>query len=86
MRKVLESAKDICNEDILKKEHKVQRDDAVNSFKGKAVGQDISGYESQLRDGLSKKYKDIRNEFLRFCRTKAISFLEEDVNVIKRNI
>jgi hypothetical protein len=38
MRKILQTAKDLCNEDILKKEHKLKRDEAVTNFKTKAVG------------------------------------------------
>jgi hypothetical protein len=41
MRKVMIKAKELCDEDILKKEHRPLRDHAVTSFKQKAVGQDI---------------------------------------------
>lgn len=39
-----------------------------------------------LRDGISKKHKEIKNEFLRFCKGKATAFIESDVNAIKRNL
>ena len=41
MRRILLDAKDLCNEDLIRKEHKVRRDEAVVIFKSKAVGQDI---------------------------------------------
>lgn len=50
------------------------------------MGQEIQEFESNLRDGISKKYKDIKNDFLRFCRSKANAFLEADVTMLKRNL
>ncbi len=43
-------------------------------------------FEANLRDGLSKKYREFKNEFLKFAKAKATSFLEADVNLIKRNL
>lgn len=39
-----------------------------------------------LRDGISKKHKEIKNEFLRFCKGKATASIEADVTAIKRNL
>lgn len=39
-----------------------------------------------LRDGISKKHKEIKNEFVRFCKAKATAFIEADVNAIKKNL
>lgn len=71
MRKVLERAKEQCNEDLLKKEKSSLREQAITMFKQKAVGQDISEFESQLREGISKKTREIKLEFMRHCKTKA---------------
>jgi hypothetical protein len=46
MRKILDTAKKLCNEDLVRKEHKIRRDEAVQVFKSKAVGQDIQDFES----------------------------------------
>jgi len=40
----------------------------------------------QLRDGISKKHKDIKNEFTKYCRIKAHAFLDQDICTIKRNL
>jgi len=55
-------------------------------FKQKAVGQDVQEFESALREGLSKKYKDIKNEFLKACKVKALEFLDSDIQAIKKNL
>ena len=41
MRQVLEKAKAVFDEEILRRENKPLRDQAVQAFKQKAVGQDI---------------------------------------------
>ena len=38
----------------------MHRDIAVQSFKAKAVGQDIQNFESNLREGLAKKYREVK--------------------------
>ena len=38
MRKVLEQAKVECNEHLISKEHRMIKENAVTSFKSKAVG------------------------------------------------
>ena len=86
MRQVLEKAKAVFDEEILRRENKPLRDQAVQAFKQKAVGQDIQEFESVLRNGLSKKYKDIKTEFFKACKTKALEYLESDVSLIKRNL
>ena len=50
------------------------------------MGQDIQEFESQLREGISKKYKKIKHEFAKACRIKALFFLESDLATIKRNL
>ena len=50
------------------------------------MGQDIQEFESQLREGISKKYKEIKHEFAKACRIKALFFLESDLATIKRNL
>jgi hypothetical protein len=53
---------------MLKKCHRPARDLAVTSFKQKAVGGEIvAEYESQLRDAIDKKFKEIKTEFGRSC-------------------
>jgi hypothetical protein len=53
---------------MLKKCHRPARDLAVTSFKQKAVGGEIvAEYESQLRDGIDKKFKEIKTEFGQSC-------------------
>ena len=42
MRKILEEAKLNCSEYMISNSHRAMRDEAVNVFKSKAVGQDIS--------------------------------------------
>ena len=58
----------------------------MTQFKSKAVGQEIQEFEMLLRDGISKKHKEIKNEFVKFCKGKATAFIEADVNAIKRNL
>lgn len=82
----MERAKEQCNEDLFKKERPALKEQAVTSFKSKAVGQDIQDFEMQLREGISKKNKDIKLEFVRHCKTKAQQFLESDINNIKKNL
>lgn len=86
MRKVLSSALLTSNESLLKLQNKPLRETAVLLFKQKAVGQDIQGFESLLREGISKKYKEIKAEFARACRQQALEFLEPEIQIIKRNI
>ncbi len=59
----------------------------MSIFKLKAVGGEIvADYETQLRDGIEKKYKEIKNDFNRACRQKVIEWLDPEVSAIKRNI
>jgi hypothetical protein len=46
MRKVLDLAKQQTNEELISKEHRIIKEQAVSSFKSKAVGQEISEFES----------------------------------------
>jgi hypothetical protein len=39
-----------------------------------------------LRDGISKKYRDIKNDFLRACKQKALEYLEPEASQIKKNL
>lgn len=39
-----------------------------------------------MRDGISKKYKDIKTDFLRACKQKALDFLDNDSSQIKKNL
>ncbi|CDW76855.1 guanylate-binding n-terminal domain containing protein [Stylonychia lemnae] len=86
IRKVLERAKAECNEELISKDHRHIKEQAVQNFKQKAVGQEIQEFELQLRDGISKKHKEIKLEFIRFCKSKAYAFLENDVQNLKRNL
>ena len=86
MRKILEKAKEQCNEDLIRKEKSLLKEQAVSAFKSKAVGQEIQEYELQLREGISKKNKDIKQDFIRYCKSKAQHFLEADIDSIKKNL
>jgi hypothetical protein len=39
-----------------------------------------------LRDGISKKYRDIKNDFLRACKQRALEYLEPEASQIKKNL
>jgi hypothetical protein len=39
-----------------------------------------------LREGVSKKHKEIKQDFKKFCTTKAHDYLASDVNNIKKNL
>ena len=39
-----------------------------------------------MRDGISKKYRDIKNDFLRACKQKALEYLEPEASQIKKNL
>jgi hypothetical protein len=39
-----------------------------------------------LRDGISKKYRDIKNEFLRACKQRAMEYLEPEASQIRKNL
>jgi hypothetical protein len=72
---------------MLKKCHRPARDHAVVSFKQKAVGGDIiADYESQLRDGIDKKYKELKSDFATSCHQKVLDWLDPEVSALKRNI
>lgn len=79
MQKALEKAKEKTDENLIKIENRPLRNQAVVSFKSKAVGQDTQQFEQLLREGLSKKYKDIKLEFSKYCKTKALEFLDVDI-------
>jgi hypothetical protein len=80
MRRALQAAKVQCDENLLKNQHRPSKDQAILAFKSKAVGgSEISDFENLLRDGIGKKYKEIKAEFLRSCKQRAIDFLEPDV-------
>lgn len=68
MRRALEEAKAQMSVDVVGREHRKTREEAVAAFKSKAVGQDVQDFEVTLRDGISKKYKEIKDEFNRFCK------------------
>lgn len=76
IKRVLEEAKAQCKEELLRATHRVSREQCVTQFKTKAVGQDIQEFELVLRDGISKKYKEIKNDFIKFCKAKATAFIE----------
>ena len=63
MGKTLQEAKIMYKEELLHITHKHLREYCVTQFKQKAVGQDIQEFETLLRDGISKKYKDFKQEF-----------------------
>jgi hypothetical protein len=39
-----------------------------------------------LRSGISKKYKELKQEFLRSCKQRALEFLETDLQNVKRSL
>ena len=39
-----------------------------------------------MREGIGKKYKEVKNDFLRFCKEKALKFLEGDMALLKKNL
>jgi len=72
---------------MLKKCHRPARDLALTSFKQKAVGGEIvADYESQLRDGIDKQYKEFKTDFFRSCHQRVLDWLDPEVSTLKRNI
>lgn len=39
-----------------------------------------------MRYGISKKYRDIKNDFLRACKQRALEYLEPEASQIKKNL
>jgi len=58
----------------------------VSLFRQRAFGQEIEEFEVQLREAISKKNKSIKEEFIRFCRQRAQSFIEPDVEALKKSL
>lgn len=56
---------------MITKQHRILKEQSVTNFKTKAVGQEISEFELVLRDGISKKRREIKLDFIRFCKSKA---------------
>jgi RNase P protein component len=63
MKEFLESAKKSQNINILEEGEENVREHSIASFKQKAVGGDLEEFERILRKELSKKFRDIKQEF-----------------------
>ena len=87
MRKALEESKQTLAEETLSLSNRQMKESAVLAFRSKAVGQDIiTEFETQLRTELSKKHKVIKNEFYRWCNSKAVEFLKPLTDKIRRKV
>lgn len=90
---VLINAKQECNYQILKKAFQSLREQAAFVFRHEALGGNdaedldtMQDLEIKLRNIISEKFKNIKQDYIRHCQAIAKQFLESELQIIRRDI
>lgn len=79
-------AKELLDQGELKRAHQEVREECVNLFKTKALGQDVTEYERHLRAAISKSSQKVKGHFTKFCEGKAREYLEPDLSELRKKL
>ena len=82
-------AKQEFNISILKGTHKQAREQCALLFRNEAHQgnpEEVQDLEGKLRGIISAKYREIKQEFIRYCQNISKHFLDEEAQRVRRNI
>ena len=70
----------------LKQHHKQIREEALNYFREKAVGQNLKDFEIKILEEIQKKYLIVKQKCLQIYESKCIQSIKTELDLIDSNI